>query len=193
MLNLLFTEVETGIVDMENRGSKLNIVGTRTIMTPTPWQNFDLVDYIPWESTCIDGKGELRKFVDQKTLMFLSDRADTGNSNSLVADLLSRNDVVVQSYFVNNSTYVTPERFSAQYYDIGNLITTANSTFKELHKTLVAIGYQRKRKFIKCSITGVDYDPATIYKLPWDSERYKVQSLTIDWVNNETELYLISM
>lgn len=189
----LFTEVETGIVDMEERGAKLDIVGTRTTFDPA-WSNFTITDYIPWQSTCLDGRGELRKFVGQNTLMFLSDRADPANANSLVADLLSRDDVVTQSYFVNNNTYVSPQRFDAFYYEGGTQINLGPLTFRELHKSLVALGYQQKRRYIKCSVTGTNYAPTTIYKMPWDTTtRYKVQSLTIDWVNNETELYLISL
>lgn len=188
-----FTEIETGIVDMEERGTKLSIVGTRTTMTPDPWANFELIEYIPWESTCVDGKGELRKFVGDNTLMFLSDRADPANANSLVADLLSRDDVVTQSYFVNNNTYTTPKNFTATYKDQGVTVNLRWDTFKNIHKTLVALNYRKARKFVRCKVTGVNYDPHKVYKLPWSSLRFKAQVFTIDWVNNETELYLIEV
>ncbi len=128
--------------------------------------------------------------------MLYNDRADVGDANSLVADLVSQSGSgggLVQSYFVNNTTYVTPTRFQASYYDNGVETVIPWSTWLELHKSLVYLGFLKQRKYLKLSLTGVDFNPSSIFTVSWDADRYKVQSLTIDWVNNETELYLISM
>lgn len=190
------TSVEQGILDFDTRGAQINKIGTMTTSYPTPFVNFNEPTYVPSKEACVDGAGQLRKNVESNNLMFLSDWVVNTDPNTMVADLLSQSVsgvVITQSYMVNNTTYYKPTRWHAVYYDNGVETSVGWVTFEEMHKALIYLGYMKPRKYIKLSVTGTIFDPLKQYQVSWDSGYYKIQSQTINWVDNETELYLVEV
>lgn len=190
------TTVEQGIMDFDTRGAIVTSIGTRTLSIP-PFSNFTMVSYLPSVPACVDGTGQRRKNVDALNLMFFSDWTSSEDSNTMVADLVSQSvgggGVITQSYFVNSGTYVAPTRFSATYLDNGDTVTTPWMVFSGLNHTLLQLGYIKPKKYLKISLTGVVFDPTKYYTVSWDSSLYRIQAQTINWVDNETELYLIEV
>jgi len=191
-----FYDLEIGMEDLETRGARIVIKGSKPLSTPTPFEHYTLYDHLPSEGAVMDGD-KLRKFCDDVNLMFFSDWVNQSDTNTVSYDLYSICTVSgtkTVSTFVQPTTYVKPTRWQVTYYDEGVEETLTDVNFLEMYKALLYRGwFLSAKKYAKVTIQGTNFDLTKRYKLDWDDTEYQIQSMKINYVENQTELYMLEI
>ena len=184
-------DIETGVIPLAYKGIRIKHKGTWTDTNTL----YEQTSWLPSKSSVMSGD-TLRDGCLDKVLTFLSDWVDSENPFATSADWYSYKDLggtKSWSYFFTPSTYVitNQERWKASYRNNGVTFTTDQMHFVNLWFLLFQQTLYLPKRYYKLTVTGTGYDFSKWYTMGSDTKVFKIQSMKIDYVENQTELYLL--
>jgi len=182
-------EIEVGIQDP-------SYTGVQTIVKVQQKKDWNLTELTPKKFTqpngaiIVDTNGNVKNNAVQKTLVFYSDWMDTGNSETYSIDWFTMCGTIV-SQMLNNfpAPYAVPDNWSVSYNE--NL-TYDGQSYINCHQKFLLNNTFSGRTYIRTTVKGTDWSPSNYYRYE-NGKLYEIRKWTIDYVNNESELYLLEM